>query len=94
MPLDPDLEGFLELAELGRLSGKQQPLHALSVAQARAAFAASSAVLDPSPPGAVQASTMALAPPEDKPVTYTCFGSIAYCGLLRKRLTRSSSTAL
>ncbi|MDZ5601673.1 alpha/beta hydrolase [Pseudomonas sp. RP23018S] len=60
MPLDPDLEGFLELAELGRLSGKQQPLHALSVAQARATFAFSSEVLDPSPPGAVQVSTHAI----------------------------------
>ena len=53
MPLDPDLEGFLELAELGRLTGKSQPMHQLSPAQARAEFELTSAVLDPSPPGSV-----------------------------------------
>lgn len=50
MPLDPDLEAFLELAELGRLTGKSQAMHELSVAQARAEFEKTSAVLDPSPP--------------------------------------------
>lgn len=56
MPLDPDLEGFLELAELGRLSGKHKPLHALSVTEARATFESSSQVLDPAPPAAVAVS--------------------------------------
>lgn len=53
MPLDPDLEGFLELAQMGRLTGKSQPMHALSVEQARREFEQTSAILDPSPPGSV-----------------------------------------
>ncbi len=40
--------------------------------------------------GARQPITMVWAPPEERPATYTCFGSIAYCGLLTKRLIRSS----
>ncbi|KRP48224.1 acetyl esterase [Pseudomonas libanensis] len=53
MPLDPDLEGFLELAQMGRLTGKSQPMHTLSVEQARREFEQTSAILDPSPPGSV-----------------------------------------
>lgn len=58
MPLDPDLEAFLELAELGRLTGKSQPMHALSVAQAREEFELSSQILDPAPPAAVAVSSV------------------------------------
>ncbi|MDF0729316.1 alpha/beta hydrolase [Pseudomonas entomophila] len=58
MPLDPDLEAFLELAELGRLTGKSQPMHALSVAQARQEFEKTSAVLDPSPPDTLHVRTL------------------------------------
>ncbi|WP_028694444.1 alpha/beta hydrolase [Pseudomonas cremoricolorata] len=54
MPLDPDLEGFLELAELGRMTGKSQPMHHLSVSQAREEFERSSQILDPSPPAALE----------------------------------------
>lgn len=60
MPLDPDLEGFLELAQLGRLTGKSQPMHQLSVAQARHDFEQSSQVLDPSPPAAVNVRTVSI----------------------------------
>lgn len=58
MPLDPDLEGFLELAEMGRLSGKSQPMHALSVSQARQEFELSSQILDPSPPASLTITTL------------------------------------
>jgi acetyl esterase len=60
MPLDPDLEGFLELAEMGRLTGKSQPMHALSVEQARADFEQTSQVLDPSPPGAIDVTRLSI----------------------------------
>ena len=60
MPLDPDLEGFLELAHMGRLSGKSQPMHALSVQQARAEFEQTSAVLDPCPPASVSVTTLSV----------------------------------
>lgn len=60
MALDPDLEGFLELAEMGRLSGKTRPLHELEVAQARADFEAASAILDPAPPSALQVRALSL----------------------------------
>ncbi|WP_460136639.1 alpha/beta hydrolase [Pseudomonas sp. S1_E04] len=59
MPLDPDLEGFLELAQLGRLTGKSQPMHTLSVEQARQEFEQTSAILDPSPPGSVEVTQLA-----------------------------------
>ncbi|RCL20707.1 alpha/beta hydrolase [Pseudomonas sp. AFG_SD02_1510_Pfu_092] len=51
MALHPDLAAFLELVEFGRLTGRSLPMHAMEVAQARAEFADSSQVLDPSPPG-------------------------------------------
>lgn len=60
MPLDPDLEGFLELAQLGRLTGKSQPMHDLSVAQARHEFEQSSQVLDPSPPAAITVNSVSI----------------------------------
>lgn len=58
MPLDPDLEGFLELAEMGRLSGKSQPMHQLTPQAARAEFDLTSQILDPSPPGAINVSAL------------------------------------
>ncbi len=58
MPLDPDLEGFLELAQMGRLSGKSQAMHAVSVEQARAQFEATSQVLDVAPPNSVHATEL------------------------------------
>ncbi|WP_010166709.1 alpha/beta hydrolase [Pseudomonas sp. PAMC 25886] len=60
MPLDPDLEGFLELAQMGRLTGKSQPMHALSVEQARREFEQTSAILDPSPPGSVAVTALTI----------------------------------
>ncbi|OUM22386.1 lipase [Pseudomonas sp. 1239] len=60
MALDPDLEGFLELAEMGRLSGRTRALHELEVAQARADFEAASAILDPAPPAALQVRSLSL----------------------------------
>lgn len=61
MALDPDLEGFLELVQLGRLSGKTRPLHALDVAQARSDFASASGILDPAPPGDLQVIELSVA---------------------------------
>lgn len=54
MSLDCDLEAFLELAEFGRLAGKSQPMHHLSVAQARTEFEHASRLLDPDPPTEVE----------------------------------------
>lgn len=56
MPLDPELADFLELIELGRLGGKQRPIHELSVAEARAAFARTTAIFEggPEPVAATQ----------------------------------------
>lgn len=54
MSLDCDLEAFLELAEFGRLTGKSQPMHQLSVAQARKEFENTSRLLDPDPPAQVK----------------------------------------
>lgn len=39
MPLDPDIADFLDLVELGRLSGKLRPVHEMPVDEARAAYA-------------------------------------------------------
>ncbi|NIF27284.1 alpha/beta hydrolase [Pantoea sp. Tr-811] len=58
MALHPDLAAFLELVEFGRLTGRSLPMHMMDVAQARAEFAASSQVLDPSPPGAVDTQAL------------------------------------
>lgn len=58
MPLDPDLEAFLELAQMGRLTGKSQPMHCLSVERARAEFEQTSQILDPGPPAAVEVSSL------------------------------------
>lgn len=60
MSLQPDLAAFLELVEMGRMMGTSQPMHALSVAQARAEFANSSAILDPSPPGELEVTCLAM----------------------------------
>ncbi|MBV6290191.1 alpha/beta hydrolase [Pseudomonas aegrilactucae] len=60
MPLDPDLEGFLELAQMGRLSGKSRALHELDVALARTQFDATSLVLDPCPPAAITVSELSI----------------------------------
>jgi len=60
MSLDPNLEAFLELAELGRLSGKSRPMHELSVEQARQEFSTTSHVLDPDPPGSVMVTPLGI----------------------------------
>ncbi len=60
MPLHPDLAGFLELVELGRMSGKSQPMHTLDVAQARLEFENASQILDASPPQAVQVQALSI----------------------------------
>nr|ACD89056.1 lipase [Pseudomonas syringae] len=46
MPLLPDLEDFLSLAEMGRMTGKSLPMHALTPAQARSEFEQSASVFD------------------------------------------------
>jgi acetyl esterase len=50
MPLDPDIEAFLELVELGKMTGKAVPMHQLSVEQARREFESSAELLDSEPP--------------------------------------------
>ncbi|CAK15986.1 alpha/beta hydrolase [Pseudomonas entomophila] len=60
MSLHPDLAGFLELVEMGRLMGNSQPMHQLSVEQARREFASSSAILDPSPPAALEVTELSI----------------------------------
>ena len=53
MALHPDIEGFLELAEFGRLSGKSQPMHELNPSEARQQFEQTSQLLDAAPTGAL-----------------------------------------
>lgn len=69
MPLHPDLAAFLELVELGRWSGKSQPLHELSVAQARTEFENASQVLDPSPPDAIDVQQLSFTGADGSPLT-------------------------
>ena len=47
MSVLPELEAFLELAEFSRMTGKSQPMHEMTPAQARSEFDLSSAVLSP-----------------------------------------------
>ncbi|KAB0494811.1 alpha/beta hydrolase [Pseudomonas vancouverensis] len=61
MALHPDIEGFLELAEFGRLSGKSQPMHQLSPAQARQQFEQTSQLLDEAPDGALTVTEVSIA---------------------------------
>jgi acetyl esterase len=75
MPLDPDLEGFLELAELGRLTGKSQPMHALSVQQARDEFEQTSQVLDPCPPGAIEVTELSIPTRDGQPMSARLYRS-------------------
>lgn len=60
MPVHPDLAAFLELAELGRLSGATRALHEMPVAEGRLAFEQASAILDPTPPGALQVTELSV----------------------------------
>lgn len=60
MTLHSDLCAFLELVEFGRLSGKSRALHEQPLAQARSDFEASSLILDPNPPGAVDVQALQL----------------------------------
>jgi acetyl esterase len=46
MSVLPELEAFLELAEFSRMTGKSQPMHALTPAQARSEFEQSASVFD------------------------------------------------
>lgn len=60
MALDPDLEGFLELAQLSRLSGKSRPLQDFGVERARHEFEQTSQVLDSAPPAGVSVQTLSI----------------------------------
>jgi acetyl esterase len=68
MPLHPDLAAFLELVEMGRWSGKSQPLHELSVAQARSEFENTSLILDPSPPDAIEVQPLTFTGADGNPL--------------------------
>ncbi|WP_263139971.1 alpha/beta hydrolase [Pseudomonas sp. RIT-PI-AD] len=59
MPLHPDIEAFLELAEFSRLSGKSQPMHEMPVARARSEFEQTSPLFDSDPPRALQVENLA-----------------------------------
>ncbi|MHC6226525.1 alpha/beta hydrolase [Pseudomonas sp. X10] len=80
MPLDPDLEGFLELAQLGRFSGKSRPLHELPVAQARADFEQTSQVLDPCPPAAVSVTELSIPTRDGQQILARLYRASGYSG--------------
>lgn len=83
MPLDPDLEGFLELAQMGRLTGKSQAMHDLSVEQARAQFEATSQILDPAPPASVGVTALTFTARDGHPLAARLYrGNNAAAGAL------------
>lgn len=49
MALHPEIEALLDLIELGRATGRQRPIHQMSVAEARAAFSDTSRAWETSP---------------------------------------------
>lgn len=61
MALHPDIEGFLELAEFGRLSGKSQPMHELSPGEARQQFEQTSQLLDAAPTDTLTVTAVSVA---------------------------------
>ncbi|WP_194791293.1 alpha/beta hydrolase [Pseudomonas sp. UFMG81] len=61
MPLHPDIEGFLELVEFGRLTGKSQPMHELTPQEARRQFEAASLLLDSAPAGNLEVTQLSIA---------------------------------
>ncbi|WP_095059066.1 MULTISPECIES: alpha/beta hydrolase [unclassified Pseudomonas] len=60
MALHPDIEGFLELAEFGRLSGKSQPMHELTPDEARQQFEQTSQLLDTAPVGELTVTAVSI----------------------------------
>lgn len=60
MALHPDIEGFLELAEFGRLTGKSLPMHELSPTEARQQFEQTSQLLDAPPMGALTVTSVSI----------------------------------
>ena len=60
MALHPDIEGFLELAEFGRLSGKSRPMHELSPGEARQQFEQTSQLLDTAPVGELTVTAVSI----------------------------------
>lgn len=60
MPLHPDIEGFLELVEFGRLTGKSQPMHELTPQEARRQFDAASVLLDSAPAGNLEITQLSI----------------------------------
>ena len=68
MPLHPDIEGFLELVEFGRLTGKSQPMHELSPQQAREQFAQASRLLDSAPAGNLEITQLTIPSRDGQPL--------------------------
>lgn len=68
MSLHPDLAGFLELVDMGRLTGASKPMHEMSVEQARVEFERSSQILDPSPPGNLQVQAVPMSTADGQPL--------------------------
>lgn len=58
MALHPDVAGFLELVELGRMTGKSKPMHEMAVDEARTEFERASLILDASPPAAIEVQVL------------------------------------
>lgn len=68
MPLHPDIEGFLELVEFGRLTGKRQPMHELSPQQAREQFDQASQLLDSAPAGNLEITQLTITSRDGQPL--------------------------
>ena len=60
MALHPDIEGLLELAEFGRLSGKSRPMHELTPDEARQQFEQTSQLLDTAPVGELTVTAVSI----------------------------------
>ncbi|TDF82582.1 alpha/beta hydrolase [Pseudomonas sp. H9] len=73
MPLHPDIEGFLELVELGRLTGKSQPMHALTPQEARRQFDSTSLLLDSAPAGQLEVTQLVIPSRDGQQLAARCY---------------------
>lgn len=73
MPLHPDIEGFLELVELGRLTGKSQPMHELTPQEARRQFDNTSLLLDSTPVGQLEVTQLTLPSRDGQQLAARCY---------------------
>jgi len=73
MPLHPDIEGFLELVEFGRLTGKSQPMHELSPQEARRQFNEASLLLDSAQLGNLEITQLQIPSRDGQPLAARCY---------------------